>query len=337
MLFRNAVAERDGTNPREELEHFVRNNRAYINRDYVNRQTGHELKSCDEDAWLKEFVRMQNPYTVLEECFTPARLHVLADNRGWFSLDTRYEGRELVGEILEVLGFRKEVKPSGLTQIREELEPRLEPAVINPQSFAAKERLGFAAGIATVMEALLDKWFRFHSEMLLQHAERTAADIDKLCSQYRRTRPRTLCRYVGLQNDEKGDRRGFLAKLMNFVQEDAALRAYCDRYFQRIVPLDECEIVAVGMFTIYRNLIVHIWKWDEYPRILNNAQTNLLSMDDATRGEWKGSWQQGTEIELLARGSTGKEPAYQKKLAFPSMCGIISEMPSQGKGIETPR
>lgn len=181
--------------------------------------------------------------------------------------------------------------------------------MVNPQSFAAKERPGFAAEMAVCMETLMDKLFRFHSEMLLPYAERTAADIDKLCYQYRRTRRRTLGRYVGLQNDEKGTRRGFLAKLMNFVQEDAALSAYCDRYFQRIVPLDECEIAAVGMFTIYRNLIVHIWKWDEYPRILNNAQTNLLSMDDATRGEWKGSWQQGTEAVDGAKRNGSSEPA----------------------------
>ena len=30
-------------------------------------------------------------------------------------------------------------------------------------------------------------------------------------------------------------------------------------------------------------------------------------------------------IELLARGSTGKEPAYQKNLTFSSMCGIIND------------
>lgn len=314
MIFRNAVAERDGINPREELEKFVIGNRAHIKQSRVNEKIGHELKSCDEDVWLTELVRTQNPYTVLEACFASGRLHNLAANRRWVSLDSEYEGRELVGEILEALGFRKEVKPSGLTQIREEIDPRLEPAEVDPQRFAAEEALDFAAGMGTVMEALLDKLFRFHSETFLRHAELTAADIDKLRDQYRRTRPRTLGRYVGLQNDEKGDKRGFLARLMKFAEEDAALIAYCDRYFQRIVPLDESEIAAVSMFTIYRNWIVHnIWDWTQYPRILNNAQTNLLSMDEATRGEWERSWQQVTEAVDWAKKNGDPEPALPKR------------------------
>lgn len=314
MIFRNAVAERDGTNPREELEKFVLSNRAHINQSRVYREIGHELKSCDEDAWLTELVRTQDPYTVLEACFAQGRLYVLAANRRWASLDSEYEKRELVGEILEALGFRKEVKPSGLTQIREKIDPRLELAEVDSQRFAAGENLDFAAGMGTVMEELLDKLFRFHSEMLRQHAELTTADIDKLCEQYERTPQRTLGLYVRLQNnEEKGDNRGFLAKLMKFAQEDAALIAYCERYFQRIVPLDESEIAAVGMFTIYRNLIVHIWDWTQYPRTLNKAQTNLLSMDEATRGEWEGSWQQVTEAVDRAKRNRGAEPALPKR------------------------
>ncbi len=288
MYYRNARAESDGRDPRKELEEFVLANKPFINRDSI-RETAPNLSASDQDDWLREFVLTNNPYDVLENCFYD--LQKLAEDQLKINKNLNLEYRELVGKVLYKLGFREEVKPSGLSQIRAEIEQHLAAKGLRQMDQA--------------MQGLLQKLFLFYTYILRWYAAEEAgatehedtekawateeaevskkvdaiAELEKL-RQRHQTMPQAIGQYFQLLRD-----------LMSLVQEDRGLSNYCRSCFQREVPLNQNQIAELGMFALYRNLVSHpkpppnIWGGEE-----KKAKANLKNMDDTTRREWEGSW-----------------------------------------------
>jgi len=210
--------------------------------------------------------------------------------------------------MLEELGFRKEITPSGLSQIRAEIE----------QSLAAKD----PRQMDQAMQGLLGELFLFYTYILQWYAAEEAqaaehkdtekaeaakkvdaiAELEKL-HQRHQTMPQTIGQYFQLLRD-----------LMTLVQEDEELSNYCRSCFQCEVPLNQNQIAELGMFALYRNLVSHpkprlnIWEGEE-----KKAKANLKNMDDTTCREWEGSWNNVVRV-------------YESQQPFPPETEMIQRM-----------
>ena len=105
---------------RQELEKFIIANKKRVNHEAV-KELVPDLRIDEEDGWLSEIVRSQNPYDVLDACFTELRLAMLAVQRGVDPDQSNLTGRQLISAMLETFRFPQEVTPTGITQIQEEL------------------------------------------------------------------------------------------------------------------------------------------------------------------------------------------------------------------------
>ena len=269
MNYRSEWAAKEGIDPRDELEKFVLSNKAHINRDQI-KEAAPNLNTNDEDGWLREFVRTNNPYDVLQNCFY--NLQELVEDE--------LDNHELIDIMLEKFGFKKEVKPSGFSQMRVEIEQCLVDSELRQMD--------------TAMQELLGKLFLFHSYTLneyavtkVQSADNTIAaekadaieELENLRQHYQ-VMPQAIGQYFQL-----------MGRLMRLIQEDDELSSYYRRYFRREVPLNQNQIAELGMFALYRNIVSHpkppltIWEGER-----QKAIANLDKMDDTTRREWEGSW-----------------------------------------------
>ena len=97
---------------RQELQDLVIANKTHVARENVEELVP-DLRVDEEDDWLIELVRSQNPYDVLKACFAPIRLSIIAAKLGINPDQPNLEGRQLLSAILEEFGFTPEIIPSG--------------------------------------------------------------------------------------------------------------------------------------------------------------------------------------------------------------------------------
>ena len=113
----NESARAEGIGPRQELEKLVLSNKPFINRDQIMINTPN-LNAIEENDWLKEFVRSNNPYEVLKTCFFDTELENIAVKQ----LEITANADDIISEMLYKLGFKRKVEPTGLSQFLENLE-----------------------------------------------------------------------------------------------------------------------------------------------------------------------------------------------------------------------
>ena len=273
----NESAKAEGMDPRRELEELVLSNKPFINRDQIMGNTPNPI-AIQEDDWLKEFVRANGPYEVLENCFYKNDLEKIAIDQ----LEIPPNVDDIVSEVLYKLGFKKKIEPTGLSQYIEDLE-QLQSDIIK---------------MTEVVDELLRKLFLFYSYILRRYAlgevDANGAEVDaddekedpidsieNLLQRYRRKDSKSL-----------GDLYQWLKELMELVEKNIELASYCQRHFQREVPLNPSQIAEIGMFRTYRNLVGsgHVMDSASWKMHKNRVEINLGDMDDTARWEWEGSW-----------------------------------------------
>ena len=275
MNYRNEWAETEDIDPREKLKDFVFKNTTY---ERIEEGTSDSSGHAAEDK-LVEYVHTTNPYDVLENCFVAYELHNLSVHELSIDPNLNLQGRELVSAMLDKLGFKMEVKPTGLSQIREGLQSSLNRAESNTH-LSSDDISGICSGMSRALEELLGTLFLFYSHILLPDASEKASAIQHLCEQYRKKQMKSLGHYLV-----------FLKKLMEFVQEDSDLTTYCLKHFQREVPLNKNQIAELRIFAVYRNLLMgHHPTSGSWERNKRNAEMRLDEMDPHTRAKWEDNW-----------------------------------------------
>lgn len=275
MNYRNKWAEVEDIDPHEKLKEFVVKN---ITLERIEEVTSDPSGHVAEGK-LVMYVRTTNPYEVLENCFVAFDLQNLAVHNLGIDPNLNLQGRELVSAMLDKLGFKTEVKPIGLPQIRKNLQSSLNRAESNAQ-LSSDDISGICSGMSRTLEALLDTLFLFYSYTLLPDASEEAPAIQRLCEQYKKKQMKSLGHYLV-----------FLINLMELVQKDPDLTAYCLKHFQRKVPLNKNQIAELRMFAVYRNLLAgHHPTSGSWERNNRNAEMRLGEMDSYTRAKWEISW-----------------------------------------------
>ena len=275
MNYRNNWAETEDIDPSEKLKDFVLTN---ITSERIEEVTSDLSAHAAEDK-LVEYVHTTNPYDVLENCFVAYDLQNLAVGKLGVDPNLNLQGRELVSAMLDKLGFKTEVNPIGLSQIRENIQLSLNRAESSTQ-LSLDDISGLCSGMARTLEALLETLFLFYTYVLLPDASEEAPAIQSLCGQYRKKQAKSLGHYLV-----------FLKNLMELVQKDPDLTAYCLKHFQREVPLNRNQIAELRMFTVYRNLLTgHHPTGSSWEMNKGNAEMRLDEMDSYTRAKWEGSW-----------------------------------------------
>ena len=251
------------SNERQELEDFVISNRKYINRDGV-RALVPGLRVDEEDDWLRQLVRSQNPYDVLGACFAPVRLGILAAELGLNPDRQDLEGRQLLSAILSEFNFPHELMPSGMTQIQQNLNLHLNE--VDNSSPSASINIGnlvdelqatiekvlnviflFFSYYLTFEEGTRSKWIekQENERNMRVEEEESSIEIKKLHRRYCST-SKTLGQYLSFMRD-----------LCDAIEADSKLLQFCQQTFRRNIPLNLNQLSELTMFVAYRNIIVH--------------------------------------------------------------------------------
>ena len=305
----NERAKEEGRDPRDELVEFVCGNVKHLRKNFFE-NVAPDLDANNDEQKLREYVLTNNPYEVLDKCFTSHTLGHLAIDQLDIELTSEVKARDLIGKMLEDIGFIQEVKPDGLSQIRKKLEPSLNQAAGNVQ--LDMNRIdGTLAEMAREMEDILIRLFLFHSQGLKKKLlKQDNTDSEKL---------EELENLINKFNDEKkqmGDYVKFLYLLMEMFGNNE-------------LPLKGYQIAEINLFKVYRNLTLknpdsHFWVTNksfaeqgiEVIKIaLENAKQTLSEQNDAhtetyleklenTYNEWNASWQAVTT-------------AWDQKVTFP--------------------
>ena len=215
-----------------------------------------------------EFVQTNHPYEILRRCFGAGRLHILAEREFKISPDEGYSDHQIIEKLLDYLGFKQEVKPIGLTQIRKELEPRLNEARDNT-NLEPTYIDGLLADMHRKMEDLMIKLFLFHSGALRDKL----VDLDddekyvELC---------TLCGDYQDKNKQLGHYVLYLYKLMDMFEYDE-------------VPLKAYQIGELGLFCVFRNLTLKNPDEGFWGLNKSNAEKSI-KMFNHTQNEWTELW-----------------------------------------------
>ena len=276
------MARIDFADARRELEKFVLGNIKHVNRDQV-RKIAPDLAASEEEDWLTEFVRTQNPYDVLQACFAPGRRYMLADSELFIDPDEVLEERDLIGEMLVALGFRREIIPTGLPQIWQQVKRPMEEAEHTAQ-IPPELIEGLTNRLARGVEDILDVLFLFHSHVLADYA-----DVLKLSDKYQVTQ-RTLGTHVM-----------YIKELRDAIQADSECRDYCNRLFHRDIPLPPEFVYELEAHTEYRNLIIHKQQDLTWQRKKQKVEDALSGMSMNRRRKWQENWACVTEAWETAR------------------------------------
>ena len=275
--FKNELAIEEGLDPREELTKFVDSFYRYIttkNKEKIF--DTYKLSGRNDEDKIKEFVNTNYPYKVLEMCFNAGHLHDIAERDYDISKNKGHSENEIIEEILYCMGYKKEVKPTGLTQYRKEFEPQLEE-MRNNLHLETTTIEGFLAKMAREIEKLMDTLFLFHSGVLRERlVELDDVDeylnIDKLCNDYKDEK-KQLGHYVI-----------FLNKLMNIFEPNEA-------------PLKPHLLAEINFFVIFRNLLFknpdekfwkqHISHANESIKIFKNIENEWTKIWNRIVEAWK--------------------------------------------------
>ena len=302
MNYCNEWAKENKTDPHEELQQFVINNRTHINHDEIKFALPN-LRAGSEDDRLKEFIKTRNPYEVLQTCFYDLyEVHKKVYPKDPLSLfPEKPDDSEIINSFLDKFGFRKEVKPVGFSQLREEIKQHLD----------SKE----PRQIDGAMQKLLRKIFLFYHYTLFNYVVKNnvevtdynnfVTDLRKLSSRYDH-RGEAIGRYFEQMRD-----------FMGLIERNDSLSKYCQSNFGREMPLNKNQIAELGMFTLYRNILSHpkpsLNKWNES---VHKANSNFKNMDDSTRNAWKGNWEYVVRVYKSNQNFPPEEQMIQRMIAF---------------------
>lgn len=270
--YKNKWAEENGINPRDELDRFVHGYYGKI----TARNKADIFKTCQisgrkDEEKIKEFVQTNNPYVVLKMCFNAGHLHDWAEKDYRIMKDEGHSDNEVIEEILSRMGFKKEVEPDGLTQIRKEYEPKLdevrdntelEPVIID----------GFLADMARKMEELMDTLFLFHSGALRERLDEVEVleDIEKY------DQLNCLCNEYEKDKKQMGDYVLYLYKLMNkFEGPEALIKPHL--------------LGELGLFVVFRNLTLKNPDEKFWKQNASNADKSIKFLNNP-ENEWTEIW-----------------------------------------------
>ena len=283
---------------RQELEEFIIANKTHVNHKAV-KELVPDLRIDEEDGWLSEIVRSQNPYDVLDACFTELRLAMLAVQRGLDPDQPNLRDRQLISAMLETFGFPQEVTPSGITQIREKLNDYLNVVYDSPSS--ALSNIGnIIDELKETVQKVLDTIFLFYTYYLTQEEgtkttwdddnktntrvehEELSNEITKLYSDYC-SKAKTFGSYVS-----------FIRRLGLAIKEDNEVLQFHQRNFRRDTPLNPDQLSELSIFVAYRNIIEH--RADPHNTYKRNqgdvtdALKDLKDMSSPVYQEWQDNW-----------------------------------------------
>ena len=284
---------------RKSLEEFIIANKKHVNPEMVEKLVP-DLRVDEKDDWLRELVRSQNPYDVLEACFAPLRLGMLAVDLGLDPDQQHLIGRQLLSAMLEDFEFTPEVTPSGITQIQQKLNSYLD-AVYNSSSLTSINVGDIVDVLKTTIEDVLTTIFLFYTHYLTDQegTKSTWIDIQQKDGSHIRmeqeepsneiatlhhdfcSEPKTLGSYVS-----------FIRKLCVAIEADSKVLQFHQRIFRRDTPLNFDQLSELAIFKAYRNIIEHRTDpRNTYQKNEGNVNDALDDMSEQVRKEWKDSWE----------------------------------------------
>ena len=225
--------------------------------------------------------------------------------------------------MLYKLGFKKKIEPTGLSQHMVNLE-QLQGDVIK---------------MTEVVDELLRKLFLFYSYILRWNAVEDADAAGEEAVEEENTTDTAkkedpidtienlLKRYRGKDSKSLGDLYQWLKELMDLVEKNKELTSYCQIHFQREVPLNPSQIAEIGMFRTYRNLVGsgHVMDSASWERHKDRSKIDLGDMDDTTRWEWEGSWNNVLRERELRQNLPREQMRQRMAGFFKKFLGSLSE------------
>lgn len=293
--YKNELAIEENLDPREELKVFVVDGyySQITDENKVEIFEKYKLSGRNDEEKIKEFVETNYPSKVLEMCFNAAQLFDIAEKDYGITKEERHSHEQIIEEILYRMGFKREVKPIGLTQDREEFKPDLAKMIDDPPSDTTIID-GFSATMARKIEDLMKTLFLFHSGVLRKRLEElddyeNYVKLGKLCNDYKDN------------NKEMGHYVKYLCKLMDIFEPNEA-------------PLEPHLLAEISFFVVFRNLTIknpskNYWKLHK-----SNADKSIKVFNDSDN-EWTKIWN-----KIVVAQDNGhpfpKKDMFQRMVAF---------------------
>ena len=211
---------------------------------------------------MSEIVRSQNPYDVLDACFTELRLAMLTVQRGVDPDQSNLTGRQLTSAMLETFGFPQEVTPSGITQIREKLNNYLN-VVYDPPSSALSNIGNIVDELKETVQTVLNTIFLFYTYYLTEEegTKTTWNDEDETNTrvEHEELSNEIMELYSEYCSKAKtfGSYRSFIRRLCLLIKKDNKVLQFHQQNFRRDTPLNPGQLSELSIFVAYRNIIEH--------------------------------------------------------------------------------
>ena len=310
---------KEGQDPRQELEKFVKSHLRQINLDKILEDIPN--LNMNDESWMKEFVRVNNPYTILETYFFRELLKEIAVNE----YNVARDEVDVVGAILHELGFKRKVEPTGLYQIKEEL---------NQLQDDTKE-------MTKKVDEIMRHLFLFYSYIMRYEApneyeivnepENDEDDedtdktgkiedpidvLEKLIEDYRKMPSKSL-----------GHLYSWLKDLMELIRNTKGFSSYCKLHYKCDVPLTSSLIAEIGMFRTYRNLVGsgHVIDSESWTNHEKRVIGNLEDMDSHTREVWETNWNYAVNQYETNRTLPEKEMEQRMEMFFKKFINLLSD------------
>ena len=282
---------------RQKLEDFVITNKKQVNHDVVKKLVP-DLRVDEENDWLRELVRSQNPYDVLEACFAPIQLGTLAVKLGLDPNQHDLKDRQLLSAILKAHGFTPEVTPSGIAQIQQNLNNYLD-RVYNSSSTPIKIP-DIIDVLRTTIIDVLNTVFLFYTYYLTREegTKSTWVERKENGNNIRVEQEEPSNAIKTLHNDycttakTFGSYVFFIRELCIAIKNDSEVLQFHQRNFRRDTPLNPDQLSELDIFKAYRNIIEH--REDPRNTYRKNEGTVTDALDDMSeqvRKEWQGNWE----------------------------------------------
>ncbi|MDE0012277.1 MAG: hypothetical protein OXU36_14095 [Candidatus Poribacteria bacterium] len=274
----NDNAKDEGQDPRQQLEKFVQSNLGQINRDAILIDI--PTLNMNDESWLNEFVRVNNPYTILETYFFPEPLKNIAVNHYNIAKDEI----DVVGAILHELGFKRKVEPIGLFQIKQKLDQLQEDCKKMTEKVDEILRHLFLFYSYIMMYEASGEFEIVHDVGVTEETDKIEYPfqaLEKLIKSYRKKTQKNL-----------GDLYIWLKDLMELILKTKGFSSYCQLHYKCDVPLTLSQIAEIGMFRTYRNLVSsgHVLDSESWRKHKERIEGNLGEMDSSAREDWEANW-----------------------------------------------
>ena len=281
---------------RQELQDVVIANKKHVVHENVKKLVP-DLRIDEEDDWLIELVSSQNPYDVLEACFAPLRLGILAIEIGLDPDQHDLKDRQLLSAILKEYGFTPEVTPSGITQIQQNLNNYLD-AVYNSSSTSINIA-DIVDMLRTTIARVLNTIFLFYTYYLTdkEGMKSTWIEIKENGNNIRVEQEEPSNAIKELHHDycttakTFGSYISFIRRLCLAIKNDSEVLQFHQRNFRRDTPLNLEQLSELAIFVAYRNIIEHRDDpHNTYKKNEGDVTKTLEDMSDQVRKEWQSNW-----------------------------------------------